>query len=453
MSPTHQRPTLHHPRSSSTAGPASTIAALALVALLAFVPTAEAGNGHFVHGVGPVNSSMGGAGVALAEGPVAGLHLNPALLTRVQGHEFEIDVEFVETTAETRSTVQTPFATISGSTDDDIDVAVLPSTAWARGLEEESRVAYGMGFIALAGFGSDFPQDSTNPIFLPQPQGFGGVYASYRMMKIPAAVGWQVNDRLALGIALNGGYAQLSASPFGGAAPDCSSPIDCHFPSLPEDGAFGYGAAIGILYQATPDLAFGAAYNSEMKFEEFSWNHTAANPNLPNFGAARTSRFQLDVPQTLTVGLGWTPNAAWSVALDGRWVNYEDTQGFGSGFDRNTGAALGLGWQDILVVALGAQWQATPSVALRAGFNRSESAVTEDVVFANIASPAIMEDHLTLGLGWQATPAMTLNLAYYRAFENEVTGAFLSPAGPVPGTSVTRTMQVDSVLLGVSFGL
>lgn len=446
--PAHE---LQKPRSRRTWVPALLALTAVLATLVLLAPVAQAGNGHFIHGVGPVNSSMGGAGVALAEGPVAGLYLNPALLTRVDGHQVEIDVEFVETTARTESTVQTPFGAFSGSTEDEIDLAVIPSAGWARGVRDGGKVAYGFGFLGLAGFGSDFPQDSSNPIFLPQPQGFGGAYSSYRMMKIPATIAWQINDRFSLGVALNGGYAQLAAAPFGGAAPDCSGPTTCFFPSVQEDGAFGYGVAVGVLYQATPSLALGAAYNSEMEFEDFEWNHTVANPNLPTFGTRRVSEFQLNVPQTFTAGIGWTPTPDWSVALDARWVNYEDTQGFGSGFDPRTGAALGLGWDDIMIYALGVEWQANPTIALRAGYNRSEAAVSSAAVFGNIASPAIFEDHLTLGLGWQATSAMTLNLAYYKVFENDVTGPFQSPAGPVPGTSVTRYMEIDSFLAGFTF--
>ena len=45
-------------------------------------PAAWAGNGHTLHGVGAVNSSMGGAGVALPIDTLGGLLLNPALATR-----------------------------------------------------------------------------------------------------------------------------------------------------------------------------------------------------------------------------------------------------------------------------------------------------------------------------------------------------------------------------------
>ena len=61
----------------------TSLVAAAVVCLVA-LPVA-AGNGHTIHGVGPVNSSMGGAGVGLPVDVVGALWANPALLTRLEG--------------------------------------------------------------------------------------------------------------------------------------------------------------------------------------------------------------------------------------------------------------------------------------------------------------------------------------------------------------------------------
>jgi long-chain fatty acid transport protein len=426
---------------------------IAILAVLLVALPAFAGNGHFIHGVGAVNSSMGGAGVALNEGAIGALHLNPALLTEIEGHNFEFGVEFVDSQPTVSSTVQTPFGAFSGKTEDETDLATVPSFAWARGPKDGSNVGFGVGFLSLAGFGTDYPQDPTNPILAPQPNGFGGVFASYKMLKIPFGIGWKVNDSLSLGASFNAGWASLEARPFGGVAPDCSSPVDCYFPGLNEDTSYGYGVSLGLYYRASDTWAFGAAYSSEMSFDAFDWNTTVANPNLPTFGTGRQVEFTLDSPQTVTVGVGYTPNDRLSVALDGRWINYEDTDGWGKGFDPQTGAARGLGWDDITVLALGIQYQASERLALRGGYNRSDSAVPPESTFGSVAAPALFEDHLCLGLGWRAYEALELNLGYYHVFENEVTGPFVGPAGPIPGTSVTSTMEVDSVLLSFSFDL
>jgi hypothetical protein len=53
----------------------------------------------------------------------------------------------------------------------------------------------------------------------------------------------------------------------------------------------------------------------------------------------------------------------------------------------------------------------------------------------------------------RATEHLTLDAAYYHVFENRITGPFLGPTGPVPGTSVTTEMAMDSIVLTFSFNL
>lgn len=431
--------------------PAAALAAA--VVSFAAAPAALAGNGHFLHAAGAVHSALGGAGTALpAAGTLGALYVNPALLAAApEGHSFELGVELADSNPEVESSVQTPFGTFSGRTEDDGDLAMIPSFGWSRGTRGGTRAAFGMGVLSLAGFGTEYPQDATNPILAPQPQGFGALYSGYRFIKLPFAAAWQVTPELAVGASLNGGWASLSAVPFGGAAPDCTPPATCFFPSLTEDSAFGYGLQAGLYWRPTPTWGFGLSYSTEQEFEDFEWHTTRANPLRPDFGTARTVEFQLNVPQTASVGVGFTPNERLSVGLDARWIDYDGTQGFGSGFDPSTGAVAGLGWDEIVVWALGAEYRFGPALALRGGWNRSESAVTPDSTFLNVGSPAVFEDHLTLGLGLRLYDELELNLAAYRAFENEVSGQFLSPAGPVPGTSVTNRMSVDSAVMSLRF--
>ena len=93
------------------------VASLAALALLA-APAAYAGNGHTLHGVGAVNSSMGGAGVALGIDTLGGLLLNPALATEQDGSHFAFSAEYNTATNAVSSTVATPVGPFSGKTED-----------------------------------------------------------------------------------------------------------------------------------------------------------------------------------------------------------------------------------------------------------------------------------------------------------------------------------------------
>lgn len=429
----------------------SWIAALVVAGLL--TPCAAmALNGHFLHGVGAVNSAMGGVGVAVPSDVLTALRHNPALLTRLEGHSLAFSVEVLEGDAVVRSTVSTPFGPVSGSTEDVTDPGQLPAFGWSR-TRDDGSLAYGMGFLAVAGFTTDYPQDPTNPVLLPQPQGFGTIHSEYNLLSVPLSIAWELNPRLALGVSLVGGWATLASRPFGGVAPDCSSPVDCFFPAVDEDGAFGAGLQLGLYYQATETVSLGLSYTSRQEFEDFSWATQVANPNLPTFGAARRVRFNIDVPQTVAFGVGLTPSSRFKLGIEGRWIDYSGTDGFDTGFDPRTGAARGLGWQSIWAAAVGGEYRFDNDVALRFGYNTSESAVTSETVFINIGSPAMFEDKVTVGVGIPLYDSLSLDLGYYRSLSNQISGPFLSPVGPVPGTRVESDISADSFLMTFSFDL
>jgi long-chain fatty acid transport protein len=430
--------------------------------LLAFLLSspAWAGDGAQLHGIGAVNSAMGGAGVALPNDAIGALNLNPALLTKLSGHRMEFSAEYAKASNAVSSTVHvpipgTPGIDVSGRTEENGKPAVIPEFAWTSH-SPTSTAAYGMGFLGLVGFGVDYPQDPTNPLLAPQPRGFGRVFSSYSLLKIPFAFAWQATPNLAVGLSFNAARATLEADPAGFAAPDCSgSPANptCFYPRVNADSEFGYGGTVGILWEITPAVNLGASYTSKTSFSSFEWDSAHANPNRPDFGAARTIRFKVDAPATAAVGLGLKLSPNFEVALDAKRIDYGDAAGFGgTGFDA-AGNAKGLGWKNVTVLAAGAQWRVSPKLALRAGYNRSDNPIPDNLTFQNVIAPAIFKNHACLGLGLGLAPNLELNLAVYRAFKTTASGPFLSPSGPVPGTQVKNEMTLDSGLLTFSFRL
>src|SRR3954463_12123550 len=102
------------------------VASLTALALLA-APAVYAGDGHTLHGVGAVNSSMGGAGVALPIDTLGGLLLNPALAVGMEGSHFAFSAEYNKAKNVVASTVPTPIGPFSGSTKEGGDTALIPA--------------------------------------------------------------------------------------------------------------------------------------------------------------------------------------------------------------------------------------------------------------------------------------------------------------------------------------
>ena len=453
-----------------------------LCACLAFVAAvpARAGNGHLLHGVGAVNSSMGGVACALPVEVIGAIHVNPAVLAKLPGYEVGFSAEvFADQPKATATFVNTP-GRPNGSftTEGDTEPGVIPAIAVSY--RPEGRPwALGFGLLGVAGFRTDWPQDPNNPIFDPQPAGFGAVKTNLAITKIPFALAWEVNPRLALGAALVVYQGGLAISPLPPATPDCTRATpgsgrtqDCFYADADNVvHTYALAAQLGLYWELDDAWSLGLAYTSPQDFADYEWNSQVALPYLidaqgnqtfnPNFGVGKKVRYALDGPQIVSVGVGWQPRDGLKVGFDGRWVDYTSVDGAGGVGGFKPDASLNeIGWDDILVGAIGVEWRSSPSVTLRAGFNYSQTPIREEVVFTSLGTPPTFKDHYTVGFGYQATEKLQLNLGAYWAPEREVSGPLLSPflapnptleQQQVPGGTFTISEQIVSGLVALSY--
>jgi long-chain fatty acid transport protein len=397
---------------------------------------ARGAGGPNVLGIGADNIAMAGAGVALADDPQGALATNPALLVHLDGNRFAISTEL----SQQDSAVTSKVGPFSGRTESDREEA-LPAFAWTRH-DKGSRAAFGVGFSMQPGFGVDYPQDPTNPILAPQPNGFGKTSSSYRIGVANFVAAWQVSDDFSLGFALNAARAELMADPAGFATPDCAGASGpCFFPRVDSDSEWGYGATVGAHYQIVPSFALGFSYTSATNFQDFEWNSVVANPSLPTFGRSRQVALALDAPAVAILGLAWMPGDRFAIALDAKRIGYENADGYGDT----------LGFQDVTVIAAGIEWRATDRFSVRGGYSHGDNPIPEDRAFSTVATPVLVEDFAALGFGIRIDDSLELGLAYARGFENEISGPFVGVAGPVSGTTVTNEASVDSAVASLSW--
>lgn len=415
---------------------------LALLLLSFAAAPAQATDGHFLHGVGAVNSAMGGAGVAAPGDLLGSFYLNPAGLMCESGSRVAMGFEMMKA----QRSVSSTFGPYAGTTPSKSAYTPIPAFGWATNVGD--RLSVGIGMLGIGGFGVDYPQDLTNPILGARPQGFGQVTSNFQFMKISPAVAYKVNDRLALGVALNLDWASLSVDPMPTAPPayDANTGAAYYSRATATDGAYGLGLQAGLLYRATDAIHLGLAYTSKQSFQDFQYNAQYENPMLPNFQTARSISFAMDVPAVYSGGFAVTKgDLLWT--SDARYITYSKTAGFDkSGMDQ-TGAVQGFGWQDIWVLASGLQYKATQALSLRGGYNFTQNPIPDAQSAFNIPAPAVVQHHLTLGVGF-AFDAMKVDMGYYHAFENTITGLFPTPMGNM---GVSNSMSEDSFLMTFSF--
>ncbi len=431
---------------------------LLVASALALAPAtnAYATDGHFLHGVGAINSAMGGAGVAMPSSLLGTFYLNPAGLTAFEGTRIEFGFELFKPDRTVSSS-----AGIEGSTTSKSDFIPIPAMAFTTQLNE--RVTIGLGGLGIGGFGVDYPADETNPILGPRPNGFGEVFSNYSYLKFTPTVAYTATDKLSLGFSVNVDWASLQVDPIPVAAPAVDPGPDgqpgtaddraFYSRGTATDGAFGAGFHVGMLYDVNEKFAFGASYSSPQWFEDFTFNSVWENPNLDNFGMAREIEFGLDIPAFATAGIGYKPTKNVALAADVRYIFYENTDGFEMDSQPFTedGAVTGFGWNNIWVVALGGEYQFKPGFHLRGGYNYSQHPIDDELSFFNVPAPAIVQHHLTAGVGIPLTPMIQMDLGYYHAFNHDCEGPFYNLQGPIPGTSVKSEMDENSFLMQFSF--
>lgn len=432
----------------------TTLAALAFIGATA--SDAYATDGHFLHGVGAINSALGGAGVASSSSILGAFYVNPAGLAAFTDTRVEIGFELFKPDRTIASTA----GTFSGSTRSSSEFVPIPAFGWTRTVGNRGLVI-GVAGLGAGGFGVDYHLDPANPILGPRPYGFGQVYSAFQLMKIVPAIALNVSPAFRLGFAANVDWASLAVDPMPVAAPAVDPGPDgtpgtaddraYYSRATDGDGSFGIGLQAGVQWDVTGTVTLGLAYVSPQWFQKFQFGGVYENPNLPNYNMPRTITFAMDMPAIYSGGLALRlmDNMVWQA--DAKYYTYEQTRGFReSGFAAD-GAVKGFGWKNIFSYATGLEFAPVDQIVLRGGYNYSGNPIDDALTMFNAPAPAIVQHHATLGIGYRFSRGFAIDAAYYRAFENSISGPMQSPAGPMPGTSVESSMSENSFLVGFTY--
>jgi long-chain fatty acid transport protein len=102
-------------------------------------------------------------------------------------------------------------------------------------------------------------------------------------------------------------------------------------------------------------------------------------------------------------------------------------------------------------LSAGTQYQVTDAASVRVGYSYGTNPISNSNTFFNIASPVIIQHGIYIGGSYNVTDTFKVSLTYAHFFENSISGPFMSPLGPIPGTNVTAQASADSIIAGGSF--
>lgn len=428
--------------------------ALSLLLALLCPNCAFAQFGAQLTGVGPINRSMGGASTAAPLDTLGAFQWNPATILALPTST-DFGVEFLIPHSTLSSTVNagalgpgTPPATLSGSNNSGSGAFPLPEFGFVF-RPEGSPLSYGLGVLTVAGFGVNYPGSFTNPILSPPPAagvGVGPVYSQYVLIQVLPTVAYQATERLSIGFSPIVDIASLSVDPGIVAAPDAAGG---GFPTYPPftHGTYQWGGGFqtGAYYKTDSHWNFGASFKSPQWFNSFQFN------SENQVGAPRNIKVVVDAPLIASLGTSYNGFDRWLLALDVRYLDYRNTRPVSQTGFAPSGAVNGLGWSDVFALSTGAQYQVIDGVSVRAGYSFSTNPIGNNQSFFNITTPLVIQHSVYCGASYNITASFKVSLAYAHFFENSISGPWMSPLGPIAGTSVTSQASADSIVAGASF--
>ncbi|MFH1263747.1 MAG: outer membrane protein transport protein [Pseudomonadota bacterium] len=375
--------------------------------------------------IGPKAIGMGGAFTAIADDPTAIFH-NPAGITQLKGHQFEIGMDGL-ITSEDYTPDQTAFP---GAPTESAEQQFLPVPSFGYTTDAAKYVTLGLGLFFPHGNGGEFPAVSIAP---GNPKE-GRIYS----MEIAPAVAYQIVPQLSVGATFR--LVRISSGLKG------QMVIVNTLPTMVEDlslSGWGIGTSFGFLYKPISWLSIGGTYRSKIsKILDGNATITGLPAPIP------VSLDEQTLPTLVTVGAAFFPNEKLTVAL-------------GYGWERNSeietltlhAPALGVNlpipysYSDSNTIHLGGEYWVLPELAVRAGYAKdleeSIPARSMNRIVGDIAATEI-----SLGVAYKVN-RYTLAGTWNARFGSR-TIPLNGTTNPAPGA---YDAIVQAVSVGVSFGI
>jgi long-chain fatty acid transport protein len=298
-------------------------------------------------------ASVGTAGVANVvnnEGPDSSF-TNPAGMTGLDVDTFLAGTQVLIPSIKFDSSIATAGGKDGGNAG---NTAVIPAAYLVKVLSPDTR--FGLSVVAPLGGGVDYGNDFVGR--------YQATKSALQGISITPALAWQITDRLSLG----GGFSLLYST----MDMDLALNQGAFDPSLSDaklklDGIddWSYFATIGLQYQVTDRLLFGAVYRSKSEVE-LEGDIRFSNLQIPILNRITANindiEMDFDLPQSVTVGLLFQATDHLRLLVNADWEDWSQFSDFGLSLDSGpTGGAINrsadLKWKDTWHVGAAAVYE------------------------------------------------------------------------------------------------
>jgi long-chain fatty acid transport protein len=266
-------------------------------------------------------------------------------------------------------------------------------------------------------------------------------------MQLAPVWSYAVTERLAIGLGPTVTLGQAIVDPLLITNPDDAdrSGGATYPPARGTRYAWGGGAQLGLYYITDSCWHLGASIKSPQWMEHYRV-HTENELGYPY-----TAKFNMDLPMIVSLGAAYSGWQDTVVAVDVRYFDYRNTDGFGATGFGPLGKLNGLGWSNVFAVAAGVQYRLLENLQVRLGYTYNTSPFGNQDTFYNVATPLDYQHQLGVGGSWELSDCVAVHLSYTHYFEFGSSGPIIRPVfGPIPGSTVTNTVSADIGTFGVT---
>ncbi|MBS0123014.1 OmpP1/FadL family transporter [Thetidibacter halocola] len=409
------------------------LAAGALATACLAAGPALATNGYIANGYGGASKGMAGAGVAVPSG-VLGLAQNPAM-----GHMVGNEAGLCLTSfLPDRSVTVSPGGPLTPGTHESNNEFFLIPCGGANWVLSD-RLSFGAFLFGNGGMNTEYDTNffsglgaGSSPLGVNLEQAFIGLNLSIK-----------ATERLSFGIAPIIAIQRFSATGLEAFAGMSIAPGNVT--NRGEDWSTGVGVNLGVLWQPTSELTFGASYRSRIDMEAFD-----------KYSGLFAEGGDFDIPAVATLGVAYTPASIQKLTLTAEWqrIFYGDIRSLANPNAPPNGPlgapnGVGFGWKDMDVFRVAAIYRHDDRWTFRGGVSHASAFIDDDSAVMNTLAPATPQWHASLGASYRINDRWGVTGSWTHAFDNSVTGS--NPALTGVAQPVKIRMSQNEFALGLTY--
>jgi long-chain fatty acid transport protein len=366
------------------------------------------------------------------------LYWNPATISGLPQSELSVGMDLLFIDHEVASNV----GALGGTTEGEAGTFPVPNVGWVHRTSHPG-LTIGMGLNAVAGFKTTLPADPTNPVLAPPPVGLGRVSSEASFLQFSPVLSYAVSDRLSLAAGPLITTGQLGLEPFVFDPPNADGSYSS---ARATQYRWGGGFQLGMYYIQNESWRWGASLHSPTWMDEFEFVGEDA------VGAPRRLSAKIDLPLIFSAGVSYAAGNDWLFALDARYFDYANSDGFGepAAFDPATFELQGLGYRSVFALGMGVQRKWSERLYGRFGYAYNQNPVADRESFFATAAPLIYQHQFATSFSYQLHENLAVSFGYAYFLESERAGPVILPGvGAVPDSSVTNRLNVHVADFGL----